>query len=82
MKPLILLITALTEGTARAQSLIASTEPDEPVRPPAADAAVFELQEPRTDLACSVSSLKPELGFDFLFRGGYIIGNPMKVLGL
>jgi hypothetical protein len=80
MKRLILLIAALTGGTARAQSLIASTEPDGPVRLLASDAAVFELQEPRTDLACSVSSLKPELGFDFLFHGGYIISIPMKEL--
>jgi hypothetical protein len=80
MKPLILLIAVLTGDAARAQSLVVSTEPGAPARPLSSDAAVFELQEPRTDLACSVSSFKPELGFDFLFHGGYRVNIPMKEL--
>lgn len=80
MKPLIVLIALLTGGAARAQSLLKSPEPGSPIRLLTDDAAVLELQEPRTDVACSVSAFNPELGFDFLFHAGYRVAIPMKEL--
>jgi hypothetical protein len=80
MKPIILSIAFLTGGMACAQSRIVSEEPGERVRLLTYDESVLDMQEPRTDLACSVSSFKPELGFDFLFHAGYRITIPVKEL--
>ena len=78
MKPWIAIIVVLA-GTARTQSLI-SREPGEPVRLLTSDAAVFDLQEPRNDLACSVAPSRPDLAFDFLFHAGYQVIIPLKEL--
>jgi hypothetical protein len=80
MKPLMVLIAFLTGGIAHGQSLIVGDEPGAPVRLLTYDASVLDMQEPRTDLGCSVSSFKPELGFDFLFHAGYRVTIPMKEL--
>jgi len=44
------------------------------------DLAVFELREPRKDLPCTVSEIKPLLGFDLRFHSGYEITVPMREL--
>ncbi len=41
------------------------------------DAAVLEAQEVRKDLACTVDPVKPALGFDLRFHGGYEINLPL-----
>jgi hypothetical protein len=41
------------------------------------DVAVLEAQEVRKDLACSVDPVKPALGFDLRFHGGYEINLPL-----
>jgi hypothetical protein len=41
------------------------------------DMAVLEAQEVRKDLPCTVEPLKPALGFDLRFHGGYEITLPM-----
>jgi hypothetical protein len=44
------------------------------------DSAVLEVQEPRKDLPCTVSPVKPVLGFDLRFHGGYEVSVPLKEL--
>lgn len=44
------------------------------------DAAVLEAQEKRTDLPCTVTPVKPSLGFDLKFHAGYDISIPLKEL--
>jgi hypothetical protein len=42
------------------------------------DMAVLETQEVRKDLQCTVEPVKPVLGFDLRFHGGYGINLPLK----
>lgn len=42
------------------------------------DLAVLEAQEVRKDLSCTVDPVKPTLGFDLRFHGGYDINLPMQ----
>jgi hypothetical protein len=42
------------------------------------DLAVLEAQEVRKDLACTVDPVKPSLGFDLRFHGGYEINLPLQ----
>jgi hypothetical protein len=42
------------------------------------DLALLEAQEVRKDLACSVDPVKPVLGFDLRFHGGYDINLPLR----
>ena len=42
------------------------------------DLAVLEAQEVRKDLSCTVDPVKPALGFDLRFHGGYDINLPLQ----
>jgi hypothetical protein len=42
------------------------------------DMAVLETQDVRKDLPCTVEPVKPVLGFDLRFHGGYGISIPLK----
>ncbi len=44
------------------------------------DWAVLETRDPRTDLPCSVTPVKPVIGFDLRFHGGYEVSVPLKEL--
>jgi hypothetical protein len=44
------------------------------------DLAVLEVQEPRKDLPCTVTPVKPLLGFDLRFHAGYEVGVPLREL--
>ncbi len=44
------------------------------------DAAILESDEIRKDLPCSVTSVKPTLGFDLKFHSGYEVSVPLKEL--
>lgn len=44
------------------------------------DAAVLEMEEVKKDLPCTVTSVKPLLGFDLRFHSGYEISIPLKEL--
>jgi hypothetical protein len=44
------------------------------------DAAVLDLGENRKDLPCTVTSVKPMLGFDLRFHSGYEITVPLREL--
>jgi len=45
-----------------------------------ADFAVLERQQPRNDLPCTVSRIKPELDWDFTFHTGYRVEVPLTNL--
>jgi hypothetical protein len=44
------------------------------------DAAILESDEIRKDLPCSVTSVKPTLGFDLKFHSGYEVSVPLREL--
>ena len=44
------------------------------------DLAVLEAREPRDDLPCRVTPLKPAVGFDLKFHAGYEVAIPMREL--
>ena len=44
------------------------------------DAAILEAREIRKDVPCSVSPVKPILGFDLKFHAGYDVSVPLKDL--
>src|SRR5271170_5340358 len=44
------------------------------------DLAVLEAQDVRKDLACTVTPVKPVLGFDLRFHAGYEVDVPLKEL--
>jgi hypothetical protein len=50
------------------------------LRPRASDLAILAAEEARKDLPCTVTPVKPVLGFDFRFRAGYEVTVPLKEL--
>jgi hypothetical protein len=62
---------------ARAQTLI---EVDAGRALSGTDLAVLEAREPRDDLPCRLTPLKPSVGFDLKFHAGYEVSLPMKEL--
>ena len=79
------LLLALFAGLAcaaggHAQALLPGLSLGARMRLPQADLAVLELQEPRRDLSCTVTTAKPDLGFDFMFHAGYEIKVPLREL--
>lgn len=74
--PCILLVLGLLRG----QSLIEGSGPAGTVNIFNADSAVLESQEPREDLPCTVTPVKPVLGFDLKFHAGYEVSIPLKEL--
>jgi hypothetical protein len=63
-----------------AQVLMPGSGPGGMVRLFTADAAILESQETRKDLPCVVTPIKPVLGFDLKFHGGYEVSVPLKEL--
>src|SRR5579872_3301271 len=72
---LVLVVTAMN-----AQVIIQGSGPNGMVRIFNSDSAVLEAQEPRSDLPCTVSPIKPTLGFDLRFHAGYEVSIPLKDL--
>jgi len=44
------------------------------------DTAILESDDARKDLPCTVTSIKPQLGFDLKFHSGYDVSIPLKEL--
>jgi hypothetical protein len=63
-----------------AQTLIQGSGPGATVRIFNTDAAVLESQDVRKDLPCTVSPVKPTLGFDLKFHAGYEVNVPLRDL--
>jgi len=63
-----------------AQNLMPLSGPGGPVSLFTADAAILEAREIRKDIPCTVSPVKPVLGFDLKFHAGYDVTVPLKEL--
>jgi hypothetical protein len=63
-----------------AQQLMPPSSPGGSVQLFNSDAAVLESQEARKDLPCTVTQIKPSLGFDLKFHSGYDVTVPLKDL--
>src|ERR1043166_647071 len=63
-----------------AQSLMTASGPGGMVRLVTSDAAILEAQEVRKDIPCTVTPVKPVLGFDLKFHSGYEVSVPLKEL--
>src|SRR6476620_1045886 len=66
--------------TLPAQTLIQGSGPGSTVRIFNTDAAVLESQDVRKDLPCTVTPVKPALGFDLKFHAGYEVNVPLRDL--
>ena len=72
------LLTAVTPVCA--QSVLGGDGPDGGVRLVQTDMASLELQESKKDLPCTVTPVKPDLGFDLRLHTGYEVTIPLKEL--
>src|SRR5260370_30511678 len=63
-----------------AQTLMPPSGPGGEVRLFMSDAAILESQEIRKDIPCTVTPIKPVLGFDLKFHAGYDVTVPLKEL--
>jgi hypothetical protein len=73
-------LALITTATLPGQSLMEGSGPSGLVRIFNTDSAILEAKEPRKDLPCSVSQIKPQLGFDMKFHAGYEVSIPLKDL--
>lgn len=74
------LVVAVPCVPLSAQSPLISGDPGGVVRMFPSDRAILEVQDPRVDLPCSASPVKPALGFDLRFHAGYEVSIPLKEL--
>ena len=65
---------------ATAQDLVPAAGPGGSVRLFSSDAAILESHDARKDLPCTVTPVKPSLGFDLKFHSGYDVTVPLKEL--
>ena len=70
----------LLAATVRGQSILPGSGPAGETHLFNTDAAVLESQDPRKDLPCTSTSVKPTLGFDMKFHAGYEVSVPLKEL--
>ncbi len=77
----ILVCTCLATGiSVSAQVLMPASGPGGSVRLFTSDAAILEAKEVRKDVPCTVTPVKPALGFDLKFHAGYDVSVPLKDL--
>ncbi len=77
----ILACTCLATGiSVSAQALMPTSGPGGSVRLFTSDAAILEAKEVRKDVPCTVTPVKPALGFDLKFHAGYDVSVPLKDL--
>lgn len=70
----------LLAGTVRAQTILTGSGPGGVVNIFNTDSAILESQEPRKELPCTATPVKPVLGFDLKFHSGYEVSVPLKEL--
>jgi len=70
----------LLAGAGRGQVILPGSGPGGEVHLFNTDSAILESQEPRKDLPCTSTSVKPTLGFDLKFHSGYEVNVPLKEL--
>src|SRR5262245_54390847 len=73
-------VLVLTALPLSAQILMPGSAPGASVRLFSSDAAILEAGESRKDIPCTVSPIKPVLGFDLKFHAGYEVLVPLKEL--
>ena len=76
----IVFVTGLSAGNGYGQTLMPELRSPGAMRLQQTDFAVLEQREPRNDLPCTVSRIKPELDWDFTFHTGYQVGVPLTDL--
>lgn len=76
----LLIIFVLGGGVLEAQVVMQGSGPGGLVRIFNSDSAVLQTQEVRKDLPCTVTPIKPSLGFDLRFHAGYEVTIPLKNL--
>jgi hypothetical protein len=64
----------------KAQSPMQGVAPGATVRMVPTDWSILETQEPRKDIPCTVTPIKPVVGFDMRFHSGYEVAVPLKDL--
>jgi hypothetical protein len=62
------------------QLLLKPSQPGEAVNLLPSDVAIFEEDQPRSDIPCTVTPRKAELGFDLRFHSGFDVNVPMREL--
>src|SRR5262249_42476486 len=65
---------------AGAQVLMPGSAPGSPVHLFSSDAAILEAGESRKDIPCTLTPIKPLLGFDMKFHAGYDVSVPLREL--
>jgi len=70
----------VTSTCLSAQVLMPASGPGGAVRLFTSDAAILEAREVRKDVPCTVTPIKPVLGFDLKFHAGYDVSIPLKDL--
>ncbi len=69
--PVLLSCAAILCSSAASQELMQPATPGGEVRHFTTDSAVLESTENRKDLPCTVTPVKPVLGFDMKFHAGH-----------
>jgi hypothetical protein len=67
-------------ATLHGQTMLVGSGPGMEVHIFNTDSAILETQEPRKDLPCTATPVKPTLGFDLKFHAGYEVSIPLKEL--
>src|SRR5579862_1520576 len=70
----------LPVGAVQGQAVLTGSGPTGVVNIFNTDSAILESQEPRKDLPCTATPVKPVLGFDLKFHSGYDVSVPLKEL--
>jgi hypothetical protein len=73
-----LVAVALLNQQAFGQNALQGLGAGGPVRLLDSDSAVLEIEDIKKDLPCTVTQVKPQLGFDLRFHAGYDITLPLR----
>lgn len=73
-----LFLTASFAPDARSQNALQGLGHAGSVRLLDTDAAILEVEDTKKDLPCTVTQVKPQLGFDLRFHAGYDITLPLR----
>src|SRR6185503_10839074 len=74
---IVISVSLLTALLAHGQVLL---QGERPVRLLPSDATILDGGELRNDLPCNLKPVRPELGFDLAFHGGYELSVPVQDL--
>ena len=78
--PLVILLSLPLSAPLHGQQIMQGSGPGNLVRTFSTDEAVLDAGENRKDLPCTVTPVKPVLGFDLRFHAGFEITLPLKEL--